>query len=241
MTDGGVRDALITAKQRGVKVKLIVDGDAVPDGDPDNGKATGSEYSALTAASGLGTLYAAYRSYWQALRTHGSSGASLADYDRTRNTGPYHISQEQAREVINAFVAERLIKLESPSTATGRISLDGWNPVELMDEPGNVAGVIVRYWPTGRKGTEGQISSGSAPDRLDPRNAMAFVLMCQMLNTAWGITELYHAGISGDRPGGRNDCHGQGRAVDFVRAGESCWGKRSTSPFSMTGAGSTCQ
>ncbi|WP_107064598.1 phospholipase D-like domain-containing protein [Streptomyces sp. NRRL S-118] len=166
ITDGGVRDALVSAKQRGVKVKLIVDGDAVPDSDPDNGKATGSEYSALAAASGLGTdltadswvmacpadrgcvgnrnlgggddgainhnkfflfskvgstenvvfqtsanltssqrrnlynnavtlpdngsgLYAAYRSYWQDLRTHGSSGAGLADYDRTHNTGPY--------------------------------------------------------------------------------------------------------------------------------------------------------
>ncbi|WP_186001683.1 hypothetical protein, partial [Streptomyces sp. IB201691-2A2] len=32
------------------------------------------------------------------------------------------------------------------------------------------------------------------------------------------ITELYHAGISGDGPGGRIDCHGQGRAVDFVGA-----------------------
>ncbi|WP_219665776.1 phospholipase D-like domain-containing protein [Streptomyces bambusae] len=55
MTDGGVRSALVAAKQRGVRVKVIVDGDAVPDIDPDSGKATGSEYSALAAASGLGT------------------------------------------------------------------------------------------------------------------------------------------------------------------------------------------
>ncbi|WP_328884658.1 hypothetical protein [Streptomyces sp. NBC_00299] len=137
---------------------------------------------------------------------------------------PRNISQAEAREVIDAFVAERLIKLESPSSTTGRINLDGWNPVTLENEPGNVAGVIVRYWPTGKKGTESQISTGSAPDRLDPRNAMAFVLMCQMLNTAWGVTELYHAGISGDRPGGRNDCHGQGRAVDFVGARGNLFG-----------------
>ncbi|MEF2528971.1 phospholipase D-like domain-containing protein [Streptomyces globosus] len=166
ITDGGVRDALVRAKQRGVKVKLIVDGDAVPGSDPDSGTAIGSEYSALAAASGLGTdltadswvmacpadrgcignrdlgggddgainhnkfflfskvgstenvvfqtsanltssqrrnlynnavtlpdngsgLYTAYRSYWQDLRTHGSSGAGLADYNKTRNSGPY--------------------------------------------------------------------------------------------------------------------------------------------------------
>ncbi|WP_185921646.1 phospholipase D-like domain-containing protein [Streptomyces sp. WAC06614] len=55
ITDGGVRSALVAAKQRGVKVKVIVDGDAVADVDPDSGKATGSEYSALAAAGGLGT------------------------------------------------------------------------------------------------------------------------------------------------------------------------------------------
>ncbi|MFE9401273.1 phosphatidylserine/phosphatidylglycerophosphate/cardiolipin synthase family protein [Streptomyces sp. NPDC006530] len=53
-TDGGVSGALVAAKQRGVKVKLVVDGDAVADVDA-NGKATGSEYSMLAAATGLGT------------------------------------------------------------------------------------------------------------------------------------------------------------------------------------------
>ncbi|MBT2406478.1 hypothetical protein J7I97_30490 [Streptomyces sp. ISL-87] len=53
-TDGGVSNALISAKNRGVKVKLIVDGDAVADVG-ENGKATGSEYSTLAAATGLGT------------------------------------------------------------------------------------------------------------------------------------------------------------------------------------------
>ncbi|MEU8992871.1 hypothetical protein AB0C98_41925 [Streptomyces sp. NPDC048558] len=130
---------------------------------------------------------------------------------------PRNISKQDALEVLDGFVNENLIRLE-PATVPGRVNLDGWNPSTQWAEDGNVAGVVVRYWPTGRKGTESQIKPGVAPDRLDPRNAMAFVLMCQMLNTAWGITELYHAGISGDPPGGRNDCHGQGRAVDFVGA-----------------------
>ncbi|MCX4539494.1 phospholipase D-like domain-containing protein [Streptomyces sp. NBC_01565] len=57
-TDGGVSNALISAKQRGVKVRLIVDGDAVAATD-ENGKATGSEYPALAAPTGLGTDLAA--------------------------------------------------------------------------------------------------------------------------------------------------------------------------------------
>ncbi|MFJ3788638.1 phospholipase D-like domain-containing protein [Kitasatospora sp. NPDC090091] len=167
-TDGGVSSALIAAKQRGVKVKVIVDGDAVPDFEPGSNppKATGSEYSALAAPAALGTdlaadswvlacpstrgcignrvlsasddgainhnkfflfsrvgvtdnvvfqtsanlttsqrknlfnnavtvpdggsgLYSAYRAYWQDLATNGASGAGLATYYRTQQSGPY--------------------------------------------------------------------------------------------------------------------------------------------------------
>ncbi|MGW9594343.1 hypothetical protein ACWHLZ_29070 [Streptomyces chartreusis] len=124
---------------------------------------------------------------------------------------PRNISKSEALDVLKGFENEGLILLEA--SVPGRVSLDGWNPITGTKQAGNVAGVIVRFWGTGQKGTESQIKSGVAPDRLDPRNAMAFVLMCQTLNTAWGITELYHAGISGN---GNNNCHGQGRAVDFV-------------------------
>jgi hypothetical protein len=49
------------------------------------------------------------------------------------------------------------------------------------------------------------------------------VRLCQWLRQTYGITDLYHAGISGDNPARtdtkpRTDCHGQGRAVDFVGA-----------------------
>ncbi|MER6399599.1 phospholipase D-like domain-containing protein [Kitasatospora sp. NPDC001603] len=56
-TDGGVSAALIAAKQRGVKVRLVVDGDAVPAYEPGSNppKATGSEYATLAAPTGLGT------------------------------------------------------------------------------------------------------------------------------------------------------------------------------------------
>jgi hypothetical protein len=83
---------------------------------------------------------------------------------------------------------------------------------------GGVAGVVVRYLPSGSRFV-GTPSGGTAPDRLDPRNALALVRLCQWL-TAFGVTELYHLGISGggvDQHGNpRVDCHGQGRAIDLV-------------------------
>jgi hypothetical protein len=112
---------------------------------------------------------------------------------------PRNISKQEAMEVLEGFVSEGLILLQ-PETVPGKVNLEGWNPFTQSKENGNVAGVIVRYWPSAIKGTENQIQGGDAPDRLDPRNAMAFVLMCQMLNTAWGITDLYHAGINGSGP-----------------------------------------
>jgi hypothetical protein len=102
------------------------------------------------------------------------------------------------------------------------VSLDGWDPEAGVKVNGCVAGVIVRYWGTGRK-VMGALPTGAqapqgggAPDNLDPRNALALVRLCEWLNDNWGVTELYHVGISGDAAGRRTDCHGQGRAVDFV-------------------------
>ncbi len=74
-------------------------------------------------------------------------------------------------------------------------------------------GVIVRYWGSGLK-AGAPPSGGNAPDGLDPRAAVALIRMCQWLKANWGVTELYHAGINGSTT--RVDCHGQGRAVDFV-------------------------
>lgn len=108
-----------------------------------------------------------------------------------------------------------------------QVSLDGWDGEQPQD--GNVAGVVIRYSDTGRRLGQAddpddpprvQASSPAAPDRLDPRNALALIRLCQWLKDSYGVTELYHLGISG---GGVNkdgtprvDCHGQGRAVDFV-------------------------
>lgn len=102
-------------------------------------------------------------------------------------------------DVLKGFEDEGLILLEATSD-DGRVSLDGWKPFTGPKQAGNVAGVIVRFWGTGRKGNR-----KSDPERIGSGPIG--------LNTAWGITQLYHAGISGN---GATNCHGQGRAVDFV-------------------------
>jgi len=128
--------------------------------------------------------------------------------------GARNYSVDEARDILNTYVTNRLIALEAESLP-GRVNLDGFNAVTGQREAGNVGGVVIRYWGNSTKGTEGAIQPGAAPGHLDPRNALALVNLCQYLHANWGITELYHIGIDGSDPSVRNDCHGQGRAVDF--------------------------
>ena len=134
------------------------------------------------------------------------------------------MSKEDAFAELEQLEADGTILLEG-ERGPKQVSLDGLNPGSGEKENGNVAGVIVRFLPSGTK--SGAPSGGSAPDRLDPRNALALVRLCQFLSQTFGVTEIYHLGISGggvDAQGApRVDCHGQGRAVDFV-------GVKGTSP-----------
>jgi hypothetical protein len=84
-----------------------------------------------------------------------------------------------------------------------------------------VAGVIVTYLASGTLTVPVPPGQAAAPDVLDARNALALVRFCTWLQETYGVSTLYHLGISGggvDRNTGlpRTDCHGQGRAVDFV-------------------------
>jgi hypothetical protein len=127
------------------------------------------------------------------------------------------MSLDDAYAELKQMEADGLLLLEGPG-GPDQVSLDGWNPATQAKEDGNVVGVVIRYLSTGT--SAGNASGGAAPDRLDPRNALAFVRLCQWLAETYGATELYHLGISGggsDANGNlRTDCHGQGRAVDFV-------------------------
>ncbi len=98
--------------------------------------------------------------------------------------------------------------------------LEGWNPDSAAKETGNVAGVVVTYLGSGTLTVPVPAHQAAAPDALDARNALALVRFCTWLRDNYGVTTLYHLGISGggvDQQGNpRTDCHGQGRAVDFV-------------------------
>ncbi|WP_432872440.1 hypothetical protein [Microbispora rosea] len=126
------------------------------------------------------------------------------------------MSKEDAYAELLDLQSGDVIRLEGQGGPDG-VSLDGWDGEQPQD--GNVAGVVVRYLASGTV-TFGQPSHPAAPDRLDPRNALALVRLCQWLKDTYNVVELYHLGISGGgvdslgRP--RTDCHGQGRAVDFV-------------------------
>ena len=50
---------------------------------------------------------------------------------------------------------------------------------------------------------------------LDVRNAVALWRLARLLHSNYSATGIFHIGISGADPSSRNDCHGQGRAVDF--------------------------
>jgi hypothetical protein len=126
------------------------------------------------------------------------------------------MSKEDALAELLDLQLNRVIKLEGEGSAA-KVSLDGWNGE--TEEAGNVAGVVIRYWPSGSARIGRPLNPG-APDRLDPRNALALVRLCQWLKEQFNVVELYHLGISGGDVGvdghPRTDCHGQGRAVDFM-------------------------
>lgn len=134
-----------------------------------------------------------------------------ADFD---SVAARALTKEQARAELERLQAAGLIVFAASAMA-GKVDLDGWDPVAGAARDGCVAGVVVRYLESGTR-LSGSPSSPNAPDRLDPRHALALVRFCNWLASRWGATELYHLGVSGDASGARTDCHGQGRAIDFV-------------------------
>lgn len=143
----------------------------------------------------------------------GASGGGPAVGDQTAIPARA-LSKEAAHAELDRLQAEGWITFD-PSSAAGKVDLDGLDPATGTKQDGNVAGVVIRYLESGTR-THGSPSSPNAPDRLDPRHAVALVRFCQWLATTWGVTELYHLGAGGDPSGARTDCHGQGRAIDFV-------------------------
>ncbi len=91
-----------------------------------------------------------------------------------------------------------------------------------------IAGVQFKYTKFGDKrlGTYNPVAV--ALERLDIRNVVGLVRLALHLSTKWGVTEVHHVGISGELV--RADCHGNGRAIDFV----GVVGSRLGTPFHLT-------
>lgn len=130
------------------------------------------------------------------------------------------MTREDALAELVALQEQGLILFENAEPTPSDVWLEGWNPQGQLKESGNVAGVIVTYLGSGSLTSPVDPRGVAAPDRLDARNALALVRFCLWLKETYGVTSLYHLGISGggvDQDGNpRVDCHGQGRAVDFV-------------------------
>lgn len=124
------------------------------------------------------------------------------------------LTADEAFAELDRLQAEGQVK-HARSGMAGKVDLDGMVPFTGEKLDGCVAGVVIRYLPSGSKNV-GQPAGANAPDRLDPRNALAIIRLCRWMNETFGVTEMYHLGIDGDGSGARTDCHGQGRAIDFV-------------------------
>lgn len=131
--------------------------------------------------------------------------------------GAKNVTPDEALGELISLRDQGLILFEAghPLTSTN-VWLDGWNPWSQAKEAGNVVGVVVTYLSTGTLTVPVPPRQAAAPDALDARNALALVRLCQWLRDNYGVHTLYHLGISGDSTGARTDCHGQGRAIDFV-------------------------
>jgi hypothetical protein len=84
--------------------------------------------------------------------------------------------------------------------------------VNMMPKVGDVDYLYVGVIPE----TNDQVASRGQSlnlEQLDVRNGVGLYRLGQLLHDNYFASTIYHSGISGG--GGRTDCHGQGRAIDF--------------------------
>ncbi|MEU8580238.1 peptidoglycan-binding domain-containing protein [Streptomyces abikoensis] len=93
--------------------------------------------------------------------------------------------------------------------------------------PSTVAGVEFKVTQGGDKRLPSYHPVSTELAGLDIRHVVGLVRLALHLSSTWGVTEVHHAGI-GDPS--RNDCHGNGRAIDFV----GVVGSRLGAPFHLT-------
>ncbi|GGP44948.1 peptidoglycan-binding domain-containing protein [Streptomyces abikoensis] len=121
----------------------------------------------------------------------------------------------------------RMTLSPAPTTAPdGSVHMP--NPHGKFTISSTVAGVAFKSTEGGDKRLPSYHPVAAALTGLDIRHVVGLVRLALHLSSTWGVTEVHHSGISGDAS--RNDCHGNGRAIDFV----GVVGSRLGTPFHLT-------
>ncbi|HEX8741947.1 MAG TPA: peptidoglycan-binding protein [Thermoleophilaceae bacterium] len=107
--------------------------------------------------------------------------------------------------------AQGRIVLDPPPPASGGKPLD---PKQKFAIASKVAGVEYKITQFGDKRLPSYKPVSQRLIGLDIRHVVGLVRLAIHLSSTWGVTEIHHVGISGDSS--RADCHGNGRACDFV-------------------------
>jgi hypothetical protein len=90
------------------------------------------------------------------------------------------------------------------------------DPKALFNIPTTIAGVTFKYSEFADRTQRSYQPFLKPMSGMDIRHVVGIVRMAMHLNSTWGVTEVHHVGM-GNEPG-RTDCHGQGRATDFLGA-----------------------
>lgn len=88
------------------------------------------------------------------------------------------------------------------------------DPKAKFTIPTTIAGVTFKYSDFGDKTRPNYKPLLKPMTGLDIRHVVGIMRMALHMSATWGVTEVHHVGM-GNEPG-RTDCHGQGRATDFL-------------------------
>ncbi|MDP8909206.1 MAG: hypothetical protein M3N47_08855, partial [Chloroflexota bacterium] len=102
------------------------------------------------------------------------------------------------------------------------------DPKAKFTIPTTIAGVTFKYSNFGDRTQRSYQPFLKPMVGLDIRHVVGIVRMALHLNNTWGVAEVHHVGM-GNEPG-RTDCHGQGRATDFL----GVKGNRTGADFHLT-------
>jgi peptidoglycan hydrolase-like protein with peptidoglycan-binding domain len=120
------------------------------------------------------------------------------------------------------------ITLDPPAVTQADGSVQLPDPKAKFAIPTTIAGVTFKFSNFGDKTRPNYQPFVKPLAGLDIRHVVGIARMAMHLNTTWGVTEIHHVGM-GNEPG-RTDCHGQGRATDFLGAK----GNRNGADFFLT-------